>query len=989
MSGIFGGKSNAASTVTAVSDLSVQTSTFGSVVPIMWGKTRLTGNLIWYGNFQSYAHSESAGGKGGGGGSTSSYTYSTSWALGLCEGQIQGIGTVYASKETGTLASYGIGMFSGAVPQSPWSYLSSAYPAQALGYSGLAYAAAANYNLGSSSSLPNFSFEIIGTFSGTFNSLPGAPPASVLPDFLTNQYYGLGFPAGKIGDLSGWDAWTKATGIMVSPLLDTARPASNFVDDLCKATCSAAVWASTQLKIIPYADQSVTGNGVTFTPSVTPVYDLTDDDFLDDGNTDPVTVRRVNAADAYNSVTIEYLDSSNQYNTATVTALDQANIDLYGLRPASSTQLHMITSASVAQTVAQFMLQRYCYVRNQYEFSLSWRYCLLEPMDVVTINDSFLGLVKYPVRITNIEEADTGELKITAEDFPDQVSTPSTNTPAVANRYAANFNASPGSVNVPVIFEAPDALTASGYEIWAAVSGGPLYGGCDVWVSEDNATYVQAGTIHGAARHGYLTSALPLASDPDTADTLAVDLGLSGGTLASGTQADADSYNTLCYADGELISYQTATLTGSNKYNLSYLRRGAYGSTISKHNAATQFARLDTGIFKYAFNSNLIGKTIYLKFVAFNLYGGGNQSLADCVAYSYKVTGWALNSTLPNVQNVGTNYVSGLTQIYWDAITDFRQPNVDYEVRMGPTWASAKTLGRTSLQKFTAVGDGTYWIAAHYLTPGGSHVYSTTPTSAVISGATLTKNVVATYDEALFGWLGTVSGGAIVNNGAVQLQGSGNILADADFLNTPSILYYGGVASSGEYDLPEVVNIGRAAACTVVLSYTAYGQSVVDNVLTQSDFLNIADILGAAMGSKITVQPQIATAGGNGIFGSWQNFQPGQYTGQYFKARVLITTSDTQVVGVLSDVVFTVDVPDRTDSYQVSAAVAGTAVTYSSTFNGGPGASALPAIQATIIGGASGDSVLITSQTRSGCTVQVVNGGTGVARTVSLQVQGY
>ena len=37
--------------------------------------------------------------------------------------------------------------------------------------------------------------------------------------------------------------------------------------------------------------------------------------------------------------------------------------------------------------------------------------------------------------------------------------------------------------------------------------------------------------------------------------------------------------------------------------------------------------------------TNLIGRTLYLKFQSFNAFGGGLQDLSTCVAYSYTPTG--------------------------------------------------------------------------------------------------------------------------------------------------------------------------------------------------------------------------------------------------------------------------------------------------------------------------------------------------------------
>ena len=64
------------------------------------------------------------------------------------------------------------------------------------------------------------------------------------------------------------------------------------------------------------------------------------------------------------------------------------------------------------------MLQRRLYVRNTYKFKLGIRYALLEPMDIVLLTDSALGLGGAAVRITQIEEDENGELTVAAEEIP-------------------------------------------------------------------------------------------------------------------------------------------------------------------------------------------------------------------------------------------------------------------------------------------------------------------------------------------------------------------------------------------------------------------------------------------------------------------------------------------------------------------------------------------------------------------------------------------
>jgi hypothetical protein len=171
----------------------------------------------------------------------------------------------------------------------------------------------------------------------------------------------------------------------------------------------------------------------------------------------------------------------------------------------------------------------------------------------------------------------------------------------------------------------------------------PNWGGCQVWISTDGNTYALApDTIYRGGRQGTLTASLPSHADPDSADTLSVDLTESQGQLLSGTLADADNFVTLCYCDGELVSYQTATLTASYKYALTYLRRGIYGTPIGSHSAGANFARFgpnDPSLFRYRYPSNFIGKTISVKLPAFNTFGQALQSLAGLTPTSYTLTG--------------------------------------------------------------------------------------------------------------------------------------------------------------------------------------------------------------------------------------------------------------------------------------------------------------------------------------------------------------
>jgi hypothetical protein len=207
-----------------------------------------------------------------------------------------------------------------------------------------------------------------------------------------------------------------------------------------------------------------------------------------------------------------------------------------------------------------------------------------------------------------------------------------------------NWLVAPGSTNPPIVFEPPGALTNGANEVWIAATGGPQWGGCQVWVSLDGSTYRLIGTIYRGCVTGVLTGPLPAHASPDTIDTLSVDLSQSEGQLLSGTANDAENLVTLCWVDGELVAYQTATLTAPHQYKLgTTIIRGAYGTPIGAHAAGASFARINGSVFQYSFPSKLVPQSFYVKLPAFNLFGQVLQDLADVSSFSYTTTGAGAN----------------------------------------------------------------------------------------------------------------------------------------------------------------------------------------------------------------------------------------------------------------------------------------------------------------------------------------------------------
>jgi hypothetical protein len=428
-----------------IGSLRYNTSQAGSPIFICYGTQRVSVNLLEFWNFLSSGSggSSSGGGKGlgsSGGKKGANQQYSVDVAFGICQGPVSFTGSSWGDAGnnriwanggiTNGLGNAGLNGYAGNDGQSPDPVFASSDVNQpVIGYSGTCYVTGTPMNLGSSSALPDISFEITGFEQGSAGpSFPNdARPDLIVGDLLTNPRYGAGFPTANLdiaGSLNDWGNYCQAAQLAMSLLLDTQQPMARWIEEMAELSVAAVLWSGTLLKIIPYGDQALSANGASWTPNLTWQYSLGDSDFLQwsdgggAGGTDPVLLTRSDPAQATNWLSIEYLDADNSYNPQIIAAFDQGTIDQYGLRTEPSIQGHEFTNPTSATISAQLMLQRRLYVRNTYQFKLGWKYALLEPMDIVLITDTTLGLNAAPVRITQIDENENGELTVTAEEIP-------------------------------------------------------------------------------------------------------------------------------------------------------------------------------------------------------------------------------------------------------------------------------------------------------------------------------------------------------------------------------------------------------------------------------------------------------------------------------------------------------------------------------------------------------------------------------------------
>ena len=82
-----------------LSDLSIQTSTYGADIPRVHSTIVVSGNVLWLenGKLRERVRKVSSGGKGGSSSATKEYTYFATFHLGLCEGPVAGIRRIWCS----------------------------------------------------------------------------------------------------------------------------------------------------------------------------------------------------------------------------------------------------------------------------------------------------------------------------------------------------------------------------------------------------------------------------------------------------------------------------------------------------------------------------------------------------------------------------------------------------------------------------------------------------------------------------------------------------------------------------------------------------------------------------------------------------------------------------------------------------------------------------------------------------------------------------
>lgn len=736
---------------------------FGTPVPLLYGTCKVSPNLMCYQDFET-KEKRTTQKSGKSKSTTITYLYYVYAELALGEGVISGIDKVWigdkaydglnALNANSSNEGAGLSLNKGDNNQ-PTTYMTTKHPDIATGYDNLAYLYGRIFLGEDSASMPSYAVEVRGTLIADNTD---ANPAYVIKDILSKIGLGSYIDEASFADYA---KYCVNADLLISTPNDAFKQqdkAQAVIANLLELTNTYMFWSVDRFKFAVRDDVQ----RAEWSPNKQIMYDLTADDFIPQSGA-PVTVKRKDSTEIYNYITVNFLNRANNYEEESVSYQDIESIKKYGVRSVTYDAKWYHTKER-ALKYAQMKTRIALTECNQYTFRLPWKYCRLEPGDLLRITDEAIGIAGQIVMVSEVTEGKDGILNITAVQRAAGAYSEAKYT--VVNDYQyQDFNIEPGNTAKPLFIIPPSDLvtSASGCELWIALQGAAkTWGGCNVFVSDKDGDYSNIGTQGINSIYGTTAGTM-------TADATSAYIRLNNQRpveLLTGSAQDAANGNTLIWINGECMSYTRATLLNSNLYQLTGLIRGQYGTTAKAHNYGEDAAILDGGIYVVPLTKQHIGRTLYFKFPAFNEFRANGQNLADIDCYSCTVA----TADLPNCTDVVAynKYRDvGGTVVYHDIIVEwspadfenYQQAQVWYRQygeawRYGGSGYKSATLPQVDIGKRYQIAVCTQDVFGNVETPDASAqtnilvaISTATPTTPTNLSVTLKDAVVIKWDE--------------------------------------------------------------------------------------------------------------------------------------------------------------------------------------------------------------------------------------------------
>jgi hypothetical protein len=171
-----------------LASIALQAAEEGAAIPRVYGRARLAGQVIWASRFleTKTTRTQKVGGKGMGGSgqrvTETDYAYAVSFAVGLCEGEIAGIGRIWADGQPLDASGFTVRTYLGTQDQTPDAVIEAIEGSgNAPAYLGLAYVVFEDLPLESfGNRIPQLQFEVFRTLAAEGPALENLAQAVVL-----------------------------------------------------------------------------------------------------------------------------------------------------------------------------------------------------------------------------------------------------------------------------------------------------------------------------------------------------------------------------------------------------------------------------------------------------------------------------------------------------------------------------------------------------------------------------------------------------------------------------------------------------------------------------------------------------------------------------------------------------------------------------------------------------------------------------------------
>jgi len=560
-------------------DLHVTGSGYGAMIPMVWGRARLGGNIIWATDLNDRIE---------GGKNNRYHAYYANIAVAICRGPVQ-VRRIWAEDlviydaSQSPATRHTIRIYRGTEDQPADPLIQSVEgAANTPAYRGLCYVVIEALPLKDwGNRIPSLSFEV------------DAGPATV------------GKVIGDVLDLVGIGAGERdlsdATSLVTGCILAQQTAAREFLAALLRVYAVDLAEIDERIVALPRGGPvalSIDEGDLGARVWQGPTQDVPA----------PLEVTRSAELEIPARVDVCYMEAAREYQQAEQRAIRYTKT---GVAEARTLKLPLVLTASEARRVAERQLYTEWLERTRYRFALGPRYWRLAPGSIVSLP---VGGERRRARITAMEIGLFAEARFEA----------------VLDDGAVLAQEAAGS-EVPTRPAARDSIVPTAFAVWSgrelrdedglapgfyvAAGGGAGWRGCTCYYSPDGATWIPCGEIRKQIPWGTALGALATWGDPnqwDLANTVAVQM--QAGGLGSMSQAEVDAGLNAAVLAGEIIGFATATAGGAGAYTLSVLRRGRRGTPTDGHQAGDLFALVSPEPpLRVSVPAGLVGQAVQVK----------------------------------------------------------------------------------------------------------------------------------------------------------------------------------------------------------------------------------------------------------------------------------------------------------------------------------------------------------------------------------------